>query len=112
MVERFRKDWIGNARGIYYRHHYSPDWLVGNQTVWVPSLQGRQWDHATEEARRARAKQFVSHAIDNAKWRKSEFAWECDAMTDVFAPMRNDPMIALYASLVPTTSMPVAKYAN
>ncbi|KAJ3494309.1 hypothetical protein NLG97_g4161 [Lecanicillium saksenae] len=95
MMDRFRHDWQSNARGIYYRHYYSPAWLEGKQTVWVPSLDGRSWDLPAEEMMRARAKQMVKHALANHKGRKSEYSWEADAWTDVFSPMREDPLIAL-----------------
>ncbi|KAJ6786268.1 hypothetical protein PWT90_00808 [Aphanocladium album] len=95
MLDRFRRDWKANACGIYYRHYYSPAWLVGKQTIWVPSLEGRSWELPTEETRRTRAKQMVKHAIMNHKGRKSEYSWEADAWTDVFSPMREDPLIAL-----------------
>ena len=94
MVRRYGQDWDLNAKGIYYRHHYSSHWVTDGRKLWVPSVQDLDWDNPSEEPRRARARTFVRHALDNEKWNKSEYAWEADAWSDVFGQMRNDPTIA------------------
>lgn len=93
LIERFGADWGLNARGIYYRHYYSPGWVSADHSLWLPSLDGVDWDHPTEESRRARAKIFQKHVLENEKWKKSEYAWEADAWSDVFGQMRNDPVL-------------------
>jgi hypothetical protein len=94
MRDRYHRDWSWNARGVYYRHYYSPEWVTGDHTLWVPALDRVDWDDQSEEPRRARAKTFLMHTLDNARWRKSEYAWEADAWNDVFGRMRDDPATA------------------
>lgn len=84
-----------NARGIYYRHHYSPGWVTADHSLWLPSLDGIDWNDDIEESRRIRARSFLNHALNNEKWSKSEYAWEADAWTDVFSLMRNDPALSV-----------------
>ncbi|KAF7164600.1 hypothetical protein CNMCM5623_009057 [Aspergillus felis] len=95
MIERFGADWGLNARGIYYRHFYSPGWVSSDQELWLPSLGGIDWNHFSESSRRSRAETFLKHVLNNERWRKSEYAWEADAWTDVFGQMRNDPVLAV-----------------
>jgi hypothetical protein len=100
FVDRFGVDWRNNARGIYYRHHYSPGWVTADRTLWLPSLRGDDeedvdWKGPAEEGRRARARTFLKHALDNERWKKAEYAWEADAWTDVFGLMRNHPLLAV-----------------
>ncbi|SPO07514.1 uncharacterized protein DNG_10208 [Cephalotrichum gorgonifer] len=95
LIDRFGSDWGLNARGIYYRHHYSPGWVTAGHSLWLPSLDQTDWEHPSEEPRRKRARVLVGHALDNERWRKSEYAWEADAWTDVFGLMRNDPALAV-----------------
>ncbi|KAK2604093.1 hypothetical protein N8I77_007051 [Diaporthe amygdali] len=94
LIDRFGDDWRMNARGIYYRHHYSPGWVTADHSLWLPSLDGVDWNDEVEASRRIRAKSFLKHALDNEKWNKSEYAWEADAWTDVFSLMRNDPALS------------------
>lgn len=98
MIERIGNDWGMNARGIYYRHYYSPGWVTAGHDLWLPSLDQIDWDHSSENSRRSRAKTFMNHALDNERWNKSEYAWEADAWTDVFGQMRCDPALAVYVS--------------
>ncbi|KAH6879556.1 hypothetical protein B0T10DRAFT_520192 [Thelonectria olida] len=95
FVDRFGADWGMNARGIYYRHYYSPGWVTADHNLWLPSLDGVDWNHHAEEGRRARSKTFVQHVLSNEEWVKSEYAWEADAWTDVFGLMRDDPALAV-----------------
>lgn len=95
LIDRFGDDWGMNARGIYYRHHYSPGWVTADHSLWLPSLDGIDWNDDVEKSRRCRAKSFLKHALDNEKWNKSEYAWEADAWTDVFGPMRDDPALSV-----------------
>lgn len=94
MRDRYHHDWSWNARGVYYRHYYLPEWVTGDHSLWVPTLNRVDWEDRSEEPRRMRAKTFLRHALDNGKWRKSEYAWEADAWNDVFGQMRNDPTIS------------------
>lgn len=94
MIGGFGEDWGWNARGVYYRHHQSPEWVTGDHSLWIPSTAGVDWDHRQEEERRSRAQTMIKHTIANEKWRKGEYAWEADAWTDVFGYMRDDPAIA------------------
>ncbi|ERS97081.1 hypothetical protein HMPREF1624_06410 [Sporothrix schenckii ATCC 58251] len=94
-LQRYGRDWGANARGIYYRHHYSPEWVTADHSLWLPSFRGMEWDDASEADRRLRAKLFLRHNLDNERWGKSEYSWEADAWTDVFGGMRNDPVLAV-----------------
>lgn len=85
LIDRFRDDWGMNARGIYYRLHYSPGWVTADHRPWLPSLDDLDWDDVVEESRRMRARLFLQHALYNEKWNKSEYAREADAWTDVSA---------------------------
>ncbi|KAL2829398.1 hypothetical protein BDW59DRAFT_178388 [Aspergillus cavernicola] len=95
MIERHGADWGQNARGFYYRHYFSPRWVPLNQNLWVPSLDDIDWNHFNEASRRSRAETFLKHVLNNEKWRKSEYAWEADAWTDVFGQMKSDPALAV-----------------
>lgn len=94
FLMRFKREWDMNAEGIYYRHHYSRHWEIPIHKLWVPSLDGVDWDEPSESRRRRRARKFVSHALNNETWSKSEYAWEADAWSDVFGRIRNDPLLA------------------
>jgi len=87
-------DWSWNARGTYYRHYYSPEWVTEDHSLFVPTLDDINWNDSTEETRRVRARTFLKHAIDKGQWNRSEYAWEADAWTDVFGQMRDDPALA------------------
>ncbi|KAH7396561.1 hypothetical protein DE146DRAFT_657073 [Phaeosphaeria sp. MPI-PUGE-AT-0046c] len=93
--ERFHRDWSWNARGVYYRHHYSPHWVTGDHTLWLPTVDHGMFDRHDELPRRVRARTFLHHVLDNKRWVKSEYAWEADAWSDVFGHMRNDPALAV-----------------
>ncbi|KAF1959956.1 hypothetical protein CC80DRAFT_440179 [Byssothecium circinans] len=93
-MERFGRDWSWNARGVYYRHHYSPHWVTADHDLWIPTIDDSMFDDPTEDHRRARARNFLLHVMDNERWNKAEYAWEADAWTDVFGQMRNDPALA------------------
>ncbi|KAK4038456.1 hypothetical protein C8A01DRAFT_47917 [Parachaetomium inaequale] len=51
------------------------------------------WNSSGEESRRARARVFLKHVLDNERWKKAEYVWEADAWSDVFGLMRDDLMI-------------------
>jgi len=85
-----------NARGIYYRHHYSPRLVTMGRKIWVPTLENTDWDEPGEIGRRKRARVIAEHNLNNETWNKSEYAWEADAWSDVFGEMRNDPVLAVY----------------
>jgi hypothetical protein len=95
MIDRFGKDFAQNAQGIYYHHWYRPDFVTCDRKVWVPSLDGIDRDDPLEADRRRRARVFAEHARNNEKWKKSEFAWEVDAWSDVFNQMRDDPSLTM-----------------
>ena len=95
MLDRFGVDWGLNSRGIYYRHHFSQDWITSGRDLWVPSLHDLHWSHSSEENRRARAESFLKHSLDNERFQESEYAWEADAWKDVFGLMRDDPSLAV-----------------
>lgn len=95
LIDRFGAEWGMNARGIYYRHYYSSGWVTADHNLWLPSLHSEDWNHRAEKSRRTRAQIFLKHVLDNEKWNKSEYPWEADAWTDVFGPMRNDPLLAV-----------------
>ncbi|KAJ6142839.1 hypothetical protein N7471_002292 [Penicillium samsonianum] len=95
MIERFGADWGLNARGIYYRHYYSPEYVTPCHNLWLPSLHGTHWSHVSEDGRRVRAERFLKHSLDNERFKKSEYAWEADAWQDVFGLLREDPALAV-----------------
>ncbi|KAE8162482.1 hypothetical protein BDV40DRAFT_288471 [Aspergillus tamarii] len=84
MIEWFDNGWGLNAGGIYYRHLYSQGWVTPGHDLWIPSLDGLDWNHSNESSRRSRAKPFLS----------SEYAWEADVWKHVFSQMRDDPVLA------------------
>ncbi len=95
MLRDHREDWVWNARGVYYRHFYSSEWVTEGRSLWVPTLdEGANWNDPGEESRRIRAQRLVKHALDNERWNKSEYAWDADAWSDAFGQMRDDPVIA------------------
>jgi hypothetical protein len=94
MFDRFSKDWQWNARGVYYRHFYSAEWVAPGHELWLPRLDV-DWNDSAETDRRARAQNLLRHALDNETWHKSEYAWETDAWSDVFGQMRDDPILAV-----------------
>ncbi len=100
LVDRYGVDWRDNARGIYYRHFYSPGWVTADRTLWLPSRsdddgEDIDWNCPGEEERRARARVFLKHVLTNERWKKSEYAWEADAWKDVFGLMRDDPLLTV-----------------
>ncbi|KAH7086177.1 hypothetical protein FB567DRAFT_549691 [Paraphoma chrysanthemicola] len=94
MCAAFHRDWSWNARGVYYRHYYSPHWITGDHTLWIPTIDHDMFDHPQERPRRERAQRLLRHALDNKRWTKSEYAWEADAWSDVFGQIRDDPALA------------------
>lgn len=90
MIDNWGKEYALNARGIYYRDYFSKDLVTGTRKVWIPSLEGIDWNAANEQIRRERASNLVEHSVRNEKWKKSEYAWEADAWSDVFGGMRAD----------------------
>lgn len=95
MVERYGADWGLNALGIYYRHHYSPAYVTSGHDLWLPSFHDTNWSDASEDGRRVRAEKLLKHALDNERFKKSEYAWEADAWQDVFGLLRDDPALAV-----------------
>ena len=63
MLERLGEDWRWNARGVYYRHYFSPEWVTADHELWVPTVQGVDWRDPTEDGRRDRAKRLLKHAF-------------------------------------------------
>jgi hypothetical protein len=94
VLEVFGPDWALNARGIYYRHYFSDDWITYGHRLYKPSLEGSDWSSPREASRRQRAKRLAQHALDNERWNKKKSAWEADAWHDVFGHMRDDPLVA------------------
>ncbi|KAE8325000.1 hypothetical protein BDV39DRAFT_194658 [Aspergillus sergii] len=74
---------------------YSQGWVTAGHDLWLPSLDGIDWNGPGESSRRSRAKIFLKHIFNNEQWRKSEYAWEADAWTHVFGQMRDDPVLAV-----------------
>jgi hypothetical protein len=95
MIDRFGKDYALNAQGIYYRDSYSPNQVTYDRKVWTPAFEGVDWEEPGELSRRQRAQVLVKHNIDNETRKKSEYAWEADAWSDVFSDMRNDPCLEM-----------------
>jgi hypothetical protein len=65
--ERFHQDWSWNARGVYYRHYSSPAWATGDHTLWIPTIDHGMFEHPHEQSRRARARVFLLHALDDKR---------------------------------------------
>jgi hypothetical protein len=100
MRDAFGADWGLNARGIYYRHFYSQNWVTAGHDLWLPSVDDVHWSHTSEDSRRARAENLLKHVLNNEKWKKSEYAWEADAWQDVFGLMRNDRSLAVWVASI------------
>lgn len=90
MLDNCGKEYALNARGIYYYDHFSHDLVTCTRKVWIPSLEGIDWDTPNERSRRRQAELVVAHSIRNEMRRKSEYAWEADAWSDIFGDMRDD----------------------
>lgn len=97
MLNIFGKDYSLHSRGIYYREKFSSDDLIAtNRKIWLPSLsQTDAWELPGIEKRSSRANIFAMHSRNNEEWCKSEYAWEADAWSDIFKPMRDDPCLAM-----------------
>jgi hypothetical protein len=93
MIDKYGKDYVLNARGIYYYNDFRPELVTVGREVWTPSLEGVDWEDPSEWSRRRRARIITEHNIDNETRHKSEYAWEADAWADVFNRMRNDPCL-------------------
>lgn len=94
LNDAFGLDWSWNARGIYYRHQLSRRWHPETHQLWIPATSSEIYNSTKEQSRRKRAQRVVDHAQNNKNWEKSEFAWESDAWTDVFARLRKDSIVA------------------
>ncbi|KAH0562322.1 hypothetical protein GP486_002987 [Trichoglossum hirsutum] len=95
IFDPFGKDYALNAQGIYYYNHYSPEQVTSGRKIWIPTLRGVDWEEPVEMHRRRRARVLAKHNIDNETRKKSEFAWEADAWSDVFGDMRDDPRLEI-----------------
>jgi hypothetical protein len=93
MLDKYGKEYALNARGIYYHNDFSPDLVTLERKVWIPTLEGVDWEEPSECDRRQRARVLMEHNINNETRHKSEYAWEADAWNDVFGSMRNDPCL-------------------
>jgi len=96
MLLHFGKDYALNARGIYYHAQFDTDLVVAGRKIWRPDIPKDNEVSPEIFERQLRARKFASHANNNEKWCKSEFAWEADAWSDVFGCMREDPSLVLY----------------
>ena len=94
LVDSCGEDWRWNARGVYYRHFYSPEWVTEGHDLWIPEVNSQSLESSANNSLKERAKTFLIHALNNEDWNKSEYAWEADAWSDVFGQMRNDPLVA------------------
>ncbi|KAI9770996.1 MAG: hypothetical protein M1840_002700 [Geoglossum simile] len=107
LIDHFGKDYALNAQGIYYYDFYSPKQVTIGRKIWIPTFRGVDWEEPSESHRRQRARALVKHNIDNETRKKSEYAWEADAWSDVFGDMRNDPCLELdkheYSAKLATT---------
>jgi len=95
MIDHFGKEYALNAQGIYYYDFYLPKLVTSGRKIWVPTFKGVNWKEPGEAHRRQRARVLVKHNIDNETRKKSEYAWEADAWSDVFGNMRNDPRLEM-----------------
>ena len=93
LIDSYGKDYVLNARGVYYYNEFRSDLVTANRKVWVPSFKDCDWEDPSEWDRRKRACIIRDHNIDNETRHKSEYAWEADAWADVFSQMRNDPCL-------------------
>jgi hypothetical protein len=90
MLDKWGSEYALNARGIYYRHSFSPEWVTCTRKIWVPSLEGIDWDAPNEQTLRQRAQQLQLKSIRNERRPKGEYVWEADAWSNVFCEIRND----------------------
>jgi hypothetical protein len=100
MLSSYGKDYALHARGIYYRNSFSEDLVIFTRKVWTPSLSKSDSKSPEILDQQTRARTFANHSKDNEKWcRKSEYAWDADARSDVFRPLRDDPCLAMWVDL-------------
>jgi hypothetical protein len=69
--------------------------VTEGHTLWTPTTKDRLFHDPSEKHRRVWARKFLRKALENGRWRKSEYAWEADAWATSFDRMRNDPTLAM-----------------
>lgn len=98
MLYKYGSDYALHAQGIYYRYSLSDDFVTCNREIWLPSLSKKdKRGRKSEDTRdwKSRAEVFAKHSRNNERWCKSEYAWEADAWSDVFRPMRDDDCLEM-----------------
>ena len=106
-LRHYGDDLADNARGIYYaddlraadksrillethKFDYVERRVLRYRKVFIPSFDGIDWNEPNQKSRRKRAATASSNAIHNGMWKRSEFAWDADARSDIFGPFRHD----------------------
>ena len=97
MISNWGQDYMLNCRGLYYLSGFSTRNVLVNRQVWVPSLSPAKFKNTPEDRERlSRARTFAAQSRNNEGWCKSEYAWEADAWSQAFGPMREDCCLAVY----------------
>lgn len=91
----FVQDIAQTSQGIYYYDSFQEDRIPEDRKLFVPSIEGVNWDSCEENSRRERARMVERHMINNETFNKSEFAWEADAWADIFGFLRDDNQLVI-----------------
>ncbi|PVH83821.1 hypothetical protein DL98DRAFT_454426 [Cadophora sp. DSE1049] len=95
IVNELGKDIAQSSQGIYYYDSFHPTRVPDNRNVFVPSIEGVNWEGSEEDGRRERALAVERHMINNETFHKSEYAWEADAWADIFGHIRDDNQLVI-----------------
>tara|TARA_R110002033_G_scaffold97937_1_gene146361 strand:+ start:456 stop:851 length:396 start_codon:yes stop_codon:yes gene_type:complete len=95
IINEFGKDISQSAQGIYYYDSFQESRVPNNRRLFVPSIEGVDWESSEESGRRERAQAMERHMINNETFHKSEYAWEADAWADVFGRLRDDNQVVM-----------------
>ena len=96
MIAHFATDFAQNAQGIYYHDKYRPAMTPKDRTLFIPSIEGVDWEHRDEVDRRKRARVAAHHARSNEAWEDiSEYTWDAEARSDIFGKIRDDPHLRM-----------------
>lgn len=93
--QRHKVDWAMNARGFYFKNHYSRQWVTADRILSLPSVDGVDWNHRTEQGRRRRAKRVEKSALENEAWNKGEDRFEKSAWINVLNRMARDSVLQM-----------------
>lgn len=86
---------VQSALEIHYYDSFDESRVPEDRNLFVPLIEGVNWDDWKENYRRERALIVKKHMVNNETFHKSEYAWEADAWADIFGRMRSDNRLAV-----------------